>query len=158
MWEMAPNEQNWEGDSICCSMTDSVCIGSCWMPARLRPAEQECCTGRGEGTAWPSTLPAPGWKAEPDYRAAGPSWHLLHAGEGCGEVRLQPQLLRTAHLPPLPPFQFSSSNLPTESHQPSVHCGPLLVQPWLPQGCLGWGSPGTAAFDNLHIQNSPLQQ
>lgn len=53
MWEMAPNEQNWEGDSICCSRTDSVCIGSCWMqPARLRPVEQECCTRRGVGTAW----------------------------------------------------------------------------------------------------------
>lgn len=106
MWGMAPNEKNWEGDSICRSRTDSVCIASCWMqPARLRPAEQQCCTRRGEGTtAWLSTLPAPGWGTEDDSRAAGHSWHLLHAGPGCGESDFNPSCSELHTFLPFLPF------------------------------------------------------
>lgn len=152
---MAPNEQNWEGDGICHSRTDSVCIGSCWMqPARLRPAEQECCTRRGVGAAWPSTLPISGWEAEADSRAAGPSWHLLHSGPGCGEPDFNPSCSELhTFLSSLP---FSSPHLTYPWSVISLLL--TLVQLCIPRGCSGRGIPAQAAFDNLHVQNSPLQQ
>lgn len=136
MWEMAPNEQNWEGDSICHSRTDSVCIGSCWMqPARLRPVEQECCTRRGVGTAWLSTPQLQGGRQRLTPRqqdpAGIPSWHLLHAGADCGESDFDPSCSELHTFLPFLPFS-----------------SPYLTYPWSPISLLftvvlSWSSPAS---------------